>query len=150
MIEKAKGKVLFIDEAYGLDPARNNNTHGGDVLDTLVEKMEGSAGQDLAVILAGYEPQMREMFKNCGNPGLHRRFNLDDALYLDDLTDEQLTTVLKRLIRKEGLRAEPSTIQLAVSLVSQRRRLDNFGNAGEVAQILDRAKVKLAGRGQLT
>ena len=93
---------------------------------------------------------MREMFKNCGNPGLHRRFNLDDVLYLDDFTDEQLTTVLKRLIRKEGLRAEPSTIQLAVRLVSQRRRLDNFGNAGEVAQILDRAKVKLAGRGQLT
>ena len=82
ILEKAKGKVLFIDEAYGLDPARNNNTHGGDVLDTLVEKMEGSAGQDLAVILAGYEPQMREMFKNCGNPGLHRRFNLDDALAL--------------------------------------------------------------------
>ena len=81
VIEKAKGKVLFIDEAYGLDPARNNNTHGGDVLDTLVEKMEGSAGQDLAVILPGYE-QMREMFKNCGNPGLHRRFNLDDALAL--------------------------------------------------------------------
>ncbi len=68
---------------------------------------------------------------------------------LDDFTDEQLTTVLKRLIRKEGLRAEPSSIQLAVSSVSQRRRLDNFGNAGEVVQILDRAKVKLAGRGHV-
>ena len=57
--------------------------------------------------------------------------------------------MLKRLIGKEGSRAEPSTIQLAVSSKSQRRRSDYFGTAGEVAQILDRAKVKLAGLGHV-
>lgn len=140
---------MFIDEAYGLDPSRRNNGYGGDVLDTLVEKIEGSAGQDLAVIMAGYEPQMRELFKNCGNPGLNRRFNLDEALHFEDFSDEDLKKVLLGLLRKEGLRAELSVVNLAVGLISQRRRLDNFGNAGEVGQMLDRAKIKLAGRKQM-
>eukprot|EP00961_Rhodomonas_salina_P298472 3938108-Rhodomonas_salina.2 len=58
MIEKSKGKVLFIDEAYVLDPKRAagstaQGSFGGDVLDTLVEKLDGSAGSDIAVVLAG-------------------------------------------------------------------------------------------------
>ena len=35
IIEKAKGKVIFIDEAYALDPTRHGaNPYGGEVLDT--------------------------------------------------------------------------------------------------------------------
>lgn len=148
LLDSCKGKVLFIDEAYGLDPSRRTNTYGGDVLDTLVEKIEGSAGSDLAVIMAGYEPQMRDMFRNSGNPGLNRRFNLDDALLFEDFSDDDLKTVLLGLIRKEGLRTDSSTVDLAVGLISQRRRLDNFGNAGEVGLMVGRAMQKLAGRKQ--
>ena len=42
-----------LKEAYGLDPSRRQNSFGGDVIDTLVEKIEGNAGSDMAVILAG-------------------------------------------------------------------------------------------------
>jgi AAA+ superfamily predicted ATPase len=67
IIARAKGKVLFIDEAYILDPTRRQgNGFGGSVLDTLVEKIEGAAGSDMAVILAGYEEDMLAMFRNCG------------------------------------------------------------------------------------
>ena len=75
IIEMAKGKVLFIDEAYGLDPQRRGGgtggTFGGDVLDTIVEQIEGSTGQDIAVVMAGYSHEMMEMFKNSGNQGFH-------------------------------------------------------------------------------
>ena len=49
-----------------------------------------SAGTDMASIMAGYEPQMRERFKNASNPGLNRRFNLDEAMLFDDFSDEDL------------------------------------------------------------
>jgi SpoVK/Ycf46/Vps4 family AAA+-type ATPase len=155
LIETAKGKVLFIDEAYGLDPNRRGGgngaasfNYGGSVLDTLVEKLDASAGSDMCVILAGYEHRMRDMFRNSGNEGLKRRFNLDEALKFEDFNDDELKTILLNMVAKEGLRTTSKAGTLAVKLVSQRRRLDDFGNAGEVSQILDRAKIKLSMRRQ--
>jgi DNA polymerase III delta prime subunit len=147
ILESAKGKVLFIDEAYGLDPSRSTS-YGGQVIDTLVERIDGNAGVDMAVILAGYEPQMRALFKNANNQGFTRRFNLDEAFQFEDFSDNDLKKVLLSLLRRENLRAGLSTVTLAVSLMSQRRRLDGFGNAAECSIILDRAKLHLASRKQ--
>lgn len=147
ILESAKGKVLFIDEAYGLDPARSTS-YGGQVIDTLVERIDGNAGVDMAVILAGYEPQMRALFKNANNQGFTRRFNLDEAFQFEDFGDNDLKKVLLSLLRRENLRAGLSTVSLAISLIAQRRRLDGFGNAAECSIILDRAKLHLASRKQ--
>jgi len=93
VLERAKGKVLLIDEAYILDPRRKNNQYGGNVLDTLVEKLDGEAGSDIAVILAGYKQEMFDMLDN--NPGLRRRFNIDDfGMHFRDMSDEELKQVL--------------------------------------------------------
>ncbi len=92
LLEKARGKVLFIDEAYVLDPKRRSNAYGGNVLDTLVEKLEGEAGSDIAVILAGYKQEMFDMLEN--NAGLRRRFNIDEfGIHFEDMTDEELRQV---------------------------------------------------------
>ena len=150
ILEKAKGKVLFIDEAYGLDPSRRaGNSHGGEVIDTLVEKLDRSGGADIAVILAGYTPQMKELFKNASNSGFASRFNYEDAFEFDDFNDDEIKLVLLSLIRREGFVAEVETIKQAVSLISQRRRLDGFANAAEASLILNRAKLKLANRKQV-
>ena len=85
-------------EAYVLDPTRRSNSFGGSVLDTIVEKIEGASGSDMAVIFAGYEDEMNAMFRNSGNAGLSRRFNLSEALRFEDFSDAELLTILKRMV----------------------------------------------------
>jgi SpoVK/Ycf46/Vps4 family AAA+-type ATPase len=73
-IEKARGGVLFIDEAYSL--ARSNDDtkdFGREVVEILVKEMSNGVG-DLAVIVAGYPKEMKHFIDS--NPGLKSRFKL--------------------------------------------------------------------------
>ncbi len=50
---------------------------------------QGEAGSDIAVILAGYTREMFDMLEN--NPGLRRRFNIDDfGVLFEDMSDADL------------------------------------------------------------
>jgi hypothetical protein len=51
IISLSKGKVLLIDEAYAFD----DNLYGKQVLDTIVEKVQGTPSDDIAVLMIGYE-----------------------------------------------------------------------------------------------
>jgi hypothetical protein len=140
-------QLLLIDEAYVLDPKRSaGGGFGAEVLDVLVEKLDAGACSDFALILAGYQPQMEEMFRNSGNEGLRRRLNLSEAFMFDDLSDADLRLVLKQQILSSGLAAEPTTLDAAVMVISKKRMQDGFGNAGEAEQILAQAKLKLSQR----
>jgi replication-associated recombination protein RarA len=141
VLEKARGKVLLIDEAYVLDPKRKNNIYGGNVLDTLVEKLDGEAGSDCAVILAGYRREMFAMLEN--NHGLHRRFNIDDfGIFFEDMEDEELRQVLVSGVGKEGLAfSNLLDIDLVLNRIAQKRRMPGFGNAATVNSMINVAKV---------
>ena len=74
-IEKARGGVLFIDEAYSL--ARSNDDSkdfGREVIEILVKEMSNGEG-DMAVIVAGYPKEMKHFLDS--NPGLKSRFKLN-------------------------------------------------------------------------
>ena len=71
-IEKARGGVLFIDEAYAL--ARSNDDSkdfGREAIEILVKEMSNGQG-DLAIIVAGYPKEMNHFINS--NPGLKSRF----------------------------------------------------------------------------
>ncbi len=70
IIEMSQGKVLLIDEAYVLD----DGLYGKQALDTIVELVFNKPGEDIAVIMAGYEAPLLKMIRE-QNPGLARRFN---------------------------------------------------------------------------
>ena len=89
---------------------------------------------------------MEELFRNCQNPGLRRRFNLEEGMFFADFSDQDIRKVLRALIVNVGLSAAPATLDFAIKIISQRRRLDDFGNAGEASALLDRAKMKLSAR----
>ena len=116
------------------------------MLDSIVEKINGSVGQDICLIFAGYKSQMEEMLRNVENPGITRRLNLSEAFYFEDFTDEEIKRVLKSQIIGSGLNVEPASLDFAVKEISKKRISDGFGNAGEAEQILTRAKLKLSSR----
>ncbi|MTT32900.1 AAA family ATPase [Terrilactibacillus sp. BCM23-1] len=70
LVKKAKGGILFIDEAYSL--ARGGEKDfGKEAIDTLVKQME-DLREDFILILAGYSDEMEDFLSQ--NPGLPSRF----------------------------------------------------------------------------
>ena len=81
--QRAKGGILFIDEAYGLC-REGSNGHGPDYGKEAIESLLTfmlSPENDSVVIFAGYPKEIEYFLKN-GNPGLDRRvpfkWNLED------------------------------------------------------------------------
>jgi len=141
ILSLCKGKVLVIDEAYNL----NDNMYGKQVVDTIVEKVMGAPGEDIAVLLLGYEKQMRDMLRE-QNPGLVRRFNPANALVFRDYDDSSLGVMTVEMCTKDGIELTLPVLQCIVQTLSRQRGLPNFGNAGAVANLLSVAKSHMLSR----
>lgn len=89
-------------------------------LDTIVEKVNGAEGEDIAVLLLGYEEQMMRMLRN-QNPGLMRRFNTENAFRFPDYNDTTLRRILKNKIKKDGLKSTLAVEKAAVAILAKQR-----------------------------
>ena len=71
---KARGGILFIDEAYAL--VDDTNSFGAEAINTIVQEMENRR-DSVIVIFAGYPEKMEQFLE--GNEGLRSRiaFHLD-------------------------------------------------------------------------
>ncbi|KAI9096945.1 hypothetical protein DFS34DRAFT_128949 [Phlyctochytrium arcticum] len=142
LIESAKGKVLVIDEAYNLD----DNMYGKQVLDVLVEKIQGSEHDDIVVLLLGYEEPMLRMLRT-QNPGLARRFPREYAFVFEDYNDLELSEIFKESCRARNVRPPSfSVVERVLEKLSKQRALANFGNAGSVNSLLVNAIAKASAR----
>ena len=108
-------------------------------------KVQGVPGDDRCVLMLGYKNQMEEMIRNA-NPGLARRFNMADAFQFDDYSDEDLLWILRNKAKNKKLPISFDTAKFAVKMLSEQRRLPNFGNAGAVNNILSRAVQNMQSR----
>lgn len=92
------GKVLFIDEAYGIvgTGISFDRNYGEGVITELVAFDAGHTGRYIP-ILAGYEKEMEIMMSS--NQGLERRF--PHKFVLKDYTSQQLTDILIGSIKKK-------------------------------------------------
>ncbi|KAK7738946.1 hypothetical protein SLS63_002283 [Diaporthe eres] len=136
ILDSARGKVLIIDEAYGL--ARDNEYLEA-VVDTIVSEVQATSTEDRAVLLLGYKDEMEEMFQEV-NPGLARRFPLSSAFEFEDFSDEELRTILDKKLQAQGFTASEEAKKVAMEVLGRSRNRQNFGNAGEIDILLDRAK----------
>ncbi len=91
------------------------------------------------MLLLGYETEMEEMFQNV-NPGLTRRFQLSNAFRFEDFNDAELLEILQLKLKKQGLGATQEARCVAIDVLSRLRNGLNFGNAGDVENLICEAK----------
>lgn len=139
MVEKAKGGVLFIDEAYTLS-YKSENDYGREAIDTLLKLME-DLRRDLVVIVAGYDELMDGFISS--NPGLKSRFNR--FFHFEDYSDDELINIFGLHLKKAGfLKGEG----LDEALAERLKNIDkaSFGNARGIRNLLEKALVRQAVR----
>ena len=142
VIDKAKGGVLFIDEAYALTNRGGENDFGQEAVDTLLKAMEDHR-EDLVVIVAGYTELMEEFVHS--NPGLESRFNR--FMHFPDYTVEEMTEIFKMRCGKSGYTlAEDAEEKLKEILEKESRDIASFGNARGVRNLFERAIAAQADR----
>ena len=93
VINRAKGGVLFIDEAYTLKG--EGNDFGQEAIDTLNKLMEDYR-DDLVVIAAGYGDEMKPFIDS--NPGLRSRFRT--FIEFPDYSGKELYNIFLGLLQK--------------------------------------------------
>lgn len=141
VIEKAKGGVLFIDEAYTLTN-RGGNDYGQEAVDTLLKAMEDNR-DDLVVIVAGYIELMEEFIHS--NPGLESRFNR--FLHFPDYTVEEMVDIFRMRCEKSGYAlAEEAAEALEQILRRESKDIKGFGNARGVRNLFERVIAAQADR----
>ncbi|KAK1966836.1 ATPase [Colletotrichum sublineola] len=140
------GKVLVIDEAYGLYGGGGSSGGVSDpyktaVVDTIVAEVQSVPGEDRCVLLLGYTDQMEEMFQNV-NPGLSRRFPISSAFVFEDFNRSELMTILDLKLKQQGFSATDQAQAVVSEMLERARNRPNFGNAGEVDILLNEAKAR--------
>ncbi|KAG5637751.1 hypothetical protein H0H81_003389 [Sphagnurus paluster] len=147
ILASTAGKVLVIDEAYMLygggagTGGKSSDQFRTAVIDTLVAEIQSVPGEDRCVLLLGYKEQMEEMFQNV-NPGLARRFAIEDAFNFEDFDDRQLLEILNLKLKDQHLSATDPAKLVAIQVLDRLRNRPNFGNAGEVENLLSQAKAR--------
>ncbi len=143
VIEKARGGILFIDEAYSLVNKDAPNDFGGEAIEVLLKGMEDHR-DDLIVIVAGYTGLMERFIHS--NPGLESRFN--KYIYFEDYDGPQLEAIFRGLCEKNGYTMDEETGKAAGEAfrLMYEQRDENFGNARDVRNIFEQAVARQANR----
>ncbi len=140
-IEKSRGGVLFIDEAYSLArSSEDTKDFGREVIEILVKEMSDGVG-DLAVIVAGYPAEMNNFLNS--NPGLKSRFG--HHFEFSDYLPQELSQIAWYACKeKEVILEEEAKARLDEIIVNAYRDRDRtFGNARFIYDLIEKAKIQV-------
>lgn len=134
VIERAKGGVLFIDEAYSITENNHSDSYGRECLTELTKALEDYR-DDLVVIVAGYTEPMKVFFES--NPGLKSRFNT--FIEFDDYNENELYYILNRMCKKNDYILSEIAIQKIKDILNEKvvNKDEQFANGRLVRNIYD-------------
>lgn len=138
--DQARGKVLFLDEAYSL-ASGGDQDHGREAIDAIVKLMEDRR-RDTVVIMAGYDDRMREFLSM--NPGLRSRF--DREIRFPHFSTDELVEVFRRRCEKRGIVFDDRAEAAVRERISEVPRDEEFGNARLATKLYESAVARLTAR----
>jgi len=134
VIEKAKGGVLFIDEAYSLTENDHSDSYGRECLTELTKALEDYR-DDLVVIVAGYTEPMKKFFES--NPGLKSRFN--NFIEFPDYEADELEKILLSMCSNNDYILDDDAITVIRDFLAEitSKKDENFANGRLVRNLYD-------------
>lgn len=140
VFRSAKGKVLFIDEAYSLVEHWEGG-YGDEAINTIVQEMENNR-EDTVVIFAGYPKQMEEFFSR--NPGLRSRVPFQ--LSFHDYGVEELLKITALEAERYGFALAPEAEEAIRKLAAPCAKEQGFGNGRFCRNLVENALLSYAQR----
>lgn len=136
-LNRAKGGILLIDEAYNLYVESDDKDPGRRILECLLTALSDENNRDWMLILAGYPKEMEKMLES--NPGIESR--VSEKFYFNDLNEEELLQVAELYCddNKYELTDEARERLKAVIARDVAAKDKNFGNGRYVNKLMETA-----------
>ena len=140
LFRKAKGGVLFIDEAGALLDSDGHDSYAAEAVNALVRHME--LEPETMVIFATYPEEMKKLLSS--NPGLSSR--VAQVLHFPDYGKDDLFAIFQGFAEKEQLSLPEQASDVCSSFFSalKQRKGKDFGNGREARRLFQAAKEEMA------
>ncbi|MEV8455934.1 right-handed parallel beta-helix repeat-containing protein [Streptomyces sp. NPDC052095] len=139
--DRARGGVLFVDEAYALSPEDSGRDFGREAIDTLVKLMEDHRDA-VVVIVAGYTHEM-ERFLTV-NPGVASRFSR--TITFSDYEPAELLRIVGQQADEHEYRLASGTGEALLKYFTELPKGPAFGNGRTARQTFESMVERHAGR----
>ncbi|MGW2677231.1 right-handed parallel beta-helix repeat-containing protein [Streptomyces sp. NPDC001436] len=130
--ERARGGVLFIDEAYALAPEDSGRDFGREAIDTLVKLMEDHRDA-VVVIVAGYTAEMERFLRV--NPGVASRFSR--TITFGDYGPQELLRIVEQQAEEHEYRLAEGTGEALLRYFTELPKGPAFGNGRTARQTFE-------------
>lgn len=138
IFKKAKGKVLFIDEAYALVDDKEGS-YGDEAISTIVQEMENHRDQTV-VIFAGYPDKMKHFFST--NPGLRSRVPFQ--LKFNDYSVDEMIQIVELEAKKRGFSVSEGAYGQLKFILSEGKGKKDAGNGRFCRNLVENALLSYA------
>ena len=140
LFEKAKGRLLFIDEAYSLIEYEQG-AFGDEAINTIVQEMENNR-EDTIVVFAGYPDKMENFISR--NPGLRSRVPF--RITFHDYSAEELLRIAEYDAKNRGFSITPEAKEKLTSLCKKAAGNPEYGNGRFCRNLIENAIIEFAAR----
>ena len=134
-LNRAKGGILLIDEAYNLYVPNDDKDPGRRILEYLLTALADENNRDWMLILAGYPKETTAMLKS--NPGIDSR--VSEVFEFEDLSVDDLLQIAELYCEDNQYELSEGACERLKAIITRDlvEKGENFGNGRYVNKMMD-------------